>query len=410
MPSLTLPGVSQAFYGLKGILARSLGFSRTYNPRNLEFLWYPLWTHVLCMLFLDIDEILIAPQWPVWLTTATLAELQEMDDEGPDDGEDLGADESALVEQESDEDDHNVDNYSHSEIPDENEDQGASASYASTAAQPNATSQIIDSAMLAVKAEAIDEQEDRYGGLRIDVVAIPAILENKNMTHRDLSGEALKKAILMKVLEMQPQMCIQAAYVLCRFPVLEYVYAIAAVGPYWCSTRIDRKANDHPEYSSMRHTVTINKWTTPLLLGTTASTKRLERLKLKIQELVQPIILKFNSGSESTSAGNQAPAGSAPQQTRAKKPANDKKVTIAVPTPQAGARGGAAGTSGNVDGASGDTSSTNTRRSARLGAKSTATAAAEGSHNAAGPSGHGMTGGPGNGKKTNGKRRGRGKK
>ncbi|OCH84287.1 hypothetical protein OBBRIDRAFT_420976 [Obba rivulosa] len=89
---------------------------------------------------------------------------------------------------------------------------------------------------------------------------------------------------MAKVIQMEHQMCIQAA-AFCRYPVLEYVYAIAGVGPYWCSTRIARSAmfteqelndirlgeNYSPEYSFVSDIVKMYKWTTPLLLGTTES-------------------------------------------------------------------------------------------------------------------------------------------
>ncbi|OCH88178.1 hypothetical protein OBBRIDRAFT_108752 [Obba rivulosa] len=425
MPTPKLSGLFETLYGIKGILARSLGFSRTHNPRNLEFLWYPLWAHVLAQLFLEVDTIFIAPQFPVWLSPSR---KQDEDEEGELDGEDWEADMAAIdaEEDEEEEDAGDPPAINPQDCDDEDVPAISSASSNPTVAEPEATSQIIDTAVISIDAETVlheqvtEQQKIRYGGLRVDAVAVPLIVENKDFVHRHYSGEELRQAIVAKVADMSIQMRMQAAYILCRYPVMEYVYAIAAVGPYWCSTRMVRKVkltveqlhqirmgeSELPEFEMVQDTVKMSKWSVPLLLGTDASTARLNRLKQKVLETVVPLDLSKSSLSEQ--GGDHSAA--VPQLGRAAKTAGGKKVKIAVPAARDGIKGKLVATaSENVGKGPRNENGTKKRRSPRL-AKGVDAAISEGSQPEAGPSDQRTGRNSGSGKKKANAMNGNGKK
>ena len=48
--------------------ARAAAKSIKFNPRNLEFLWYPFWTRAISRIACEIDSerCMVAPQYPLW--------------------------------------------------------------------------------------------------------------------------------------------------------------------------------------------------------------------------------------------------------------------------------------------------------------------------------------------------------
>jgi hypothetical protein len=66
----------------KSCLETSYAFSRTFNSRNLEFYWYPLWCHTLFVLVENVPNLIVAPQFPLWFV------MQNDQLEGADDGDD----------------------------------------------------------------------------------------------------------------------------------------------------------------------------------------------------------------------------------------------------------------------------------------------------------------------------------
>ncbi|OAX31899.1 hypothetical protein K503DRAFT_870435, partial [Rhizopogon vinicolor AM-OR11-026] len=67
MPSWTLPGRKDApNMRYKAILETSFAFSYTFNPRNLEYHWYPLWNQTLSDMVSDVPNVIVAPQYPIW--------------------------------------------------------------------------------------------------------------------------------------------------------------------------------------------------------------------------------------------------------------------------------------------------------------------------------------------------------
>ncbi|OCH87492.1 hypothetical protein OBBRIDRAFT_849621 [Obba rivulosa] len=322
-----LPGRMKAFYGMKGIIARSLGYSRTHNPRNLEFLWYPLWSHILHETFRDVPNLLICPQWPVWITDE-LQSPQETQHEGGDfepdpadtEGEALHGD--GFVGGDTDP----GRQHSARDVDDE-DDFGNSASFsqflsgASTIALRNVLSQIIDHAGVLVQVQSTEHNPSHYNGLRPDVVTIPLLIEEKRHPSRSLSPQELKKEIENEIAAMGTQIRTQAAFAFARCPSMDSLIAIAAVGPYWSCTTILRKDHGLSEedlhkirkgestsaFKSVADTVNMHKWLEPAPLGSKKSNDRLQRIHQKIkdlafQDILQPVAAPWTPFSKTEKA------------------------------------------------------------------------------------------------------------
>ncbi len=57
---------SKALFGINR--ARAAASSTNFNPRNLEFLWYPFWNRVASRFAakIDIERCAVGPQYPLW--------------------------------------------------------------------------------------------------------------------------------------------------------------------------------------------------------------------------------------------------------------------------------------------------------------------------------------------------------
>ncbi|SRR5258707_10814656 len=57
---------SKALFGINR--ARAAASSTNFNPRNLEFLWYPFWNRVASRIAakIDIERCTVGPQYPLW--------------------------------------------------------------------------------------------------------------------------------------------------------------------------------------------------------------------------------------------------------------------------------------------------------------------------------------------------------
>jgi len=57
---------SKALFGINR--ARAAASSANFNPRNLEFLWYPFWNRVASRIAakIDIERCAVGPQYPLW--------------------------------------------------------------------------------------------------------------------------------------------------------------------------------------------------------------------------------------------------------------------------------------------------------------------------------------------------------
>jgi hypothetical protein len=203
----------------KAILEKSFAFSRTFNPRNIEFHWYALWGQILSDLVADVPNLIVAPQFPVWFVQ------MEDDHEDEDDGDDP----------------EEIDQLPPRNSPEaDDEEFGCAAgdvSFASTVPEKDADEVVVDFAILHLMAVAQPQQKVRYGGWRITEANIGLLVELKRFTSRSLKGEELEAGIDWKISEACNDLIVQAGHVFIQNPNKQYVYAIAASGicPYHLS-------------------------------------------------------------------------------------------------------------------------------------------------------------------------------
>ncbi|KAG1727176.1 uncharacterized protein EDB91DRAFT_895839 [Suillus paluster] len=237
MPSWCLPGrENDPVMERKAILQKSLAFSRTFNSRNLEFYWYPLWAQTLSDLVADVPNLLVAPQFPAWFVPEDDQQEDEDDGDDPEEvdmHESLDAEESAVT----------------------RDDDVGELSFASTAPEQHARGVLVDFAILKVSAEPQQRQNIRYGGWRITGANVGLFVEVKRFVSR--SGE-LDQELHVQIAEARGDLIEQVAYLFLQDENKDSVLAIAAAdnlsmshhvcstyldrpsaGPYWCNTKKD---------------------------------------------------------------------------------------------------------------------------------------------------------------------------
>ncbi|KAG1723818.1 hypothetical protein EDD22DRAFT_853904 [Suillus occidentalis] len=207
--------------------------------------------------FIDVPNLIVAPQFPVWYVPTKDDheddhEDEDDGDEDEDDGDEDDGDEDDGDEDEDDGDEDEDDGDDPEEIDllppgsspeDEDEEFGCRAgdvSFASTVPEKDAEQVLVDFSILHLQAAAQPQQMDRYGGWRITEVNIGLLVEVKRSASRSLKDQEQSKAISARVKEACNDLVMQAAHVFNQDLDKKYVYAIAASGPYWCGTTIHR--------------------------------------------------------------------------------------------------------------------------------------------------------------------------
>ena len=161
--------------------ARAAAKSIKFNPRNLEFLWYPFWTRAISRIACEIDSerCTVAPQYPLWrIWTHDDTQLGSiiMLPEG-DAMDDLAAEQVC---------DQNID--------DDLFDDQESISTLNETLSVKTRSRITDFAMLYwVERNSVnpDKDDDEDEAFLIEHEFIPALIEVKRSASRKLSEEAL---------------------------------------------------------------------------------------------------------------------------------------------------------------------------------------------------------------------------
>ncbi|EMD36977.1 hypothetical protein CERSUDRAFT_73989 [Gelatoporia subvermispora B] len=299
MPTIKqLPGRLKAFFGMKGIFARSLGYSRKFNPRNLEFMWYPLWGHAIHETFRDMENVLVAHQFPIWLDPSEWPDLTNLGEDEHQERPEDSAGPSAHAER-----------VIRTKIPFGTKEDAVggpspseSISFLSkgiTAPLRNASSQIIDTAVLVVEAIPVEDSIRRYGGYRVSELWVPIIIEIKKCLRRHYTAEEMEAQTSGHVATMEAQIYTQAAYVFAKFRRMQELVAIAGVGDYWCHATIRRRAdlsesqlNDIRRgrsttgYKSVHETVKADHWSTPIPLDSQESDERFSLLKTYVKTFI----------------------------------------------------------------------------------------------------------------------------
>ncbi|KIJ09406.1 hypothetical protein PAXINDRAFT_157890 [Paxillus involutus ATCC 200175] len=239
---------------LKAALAKSLAFSRTFNERNLEYMWYPSWCLTLVDLVADCPNLIVAPQYPLYYSADALDKWQremgiEDEEEGcdPDDGEfDPDDEEVDPNAEEFDLDDEEVDP-DYEEVP---AVRGRATAFAgppvrapSHSIEPEEDVSMDfedDGSVATIPGRGGEDDNDRYGGWRITEVSVPLIVEEKRFPSRSLSGPALATRIKGHIADAMYQLHQQAAHLFLSDSKPQSVMVIGACGPYWSNTTIDR--------------------------------------------------------------------------------------------------------------------------------------------------------------------------
>ncbi|KAG2363224.1 hypothetical protein BDR07DRAFT_1483940 [Suillus spraguei] len=215
----------------KAILETSFAFSRTFNPRNIEYCWYALWDQTLSDMVADVPNLIVAPQFPVWVVPGAADEEDENDGDNPEEIVQMKEQpEEAAQEGSSDQTDDEK----------EGENEVGNISFASTVPQKDAKGVLVDFAILNLMAVAQPLHTERYGGWRITAASVGLLIEVKRFPSRSLEAEDQKSEIIERINEAREDVVQQAGYLFLHDTKMNSVMAIAAAGPYWSGTTIYR--------------------------------------------------------------------------------------------------------------------------------------------------------------------------
>jgi len=276
----------------KAILETSFAFSYTFNPRNLEYHWYPLWNQTLSDMVSDVPNVIVAPQYPIWFVPQD-DEVGNEDERDKDDDKEYEDDGSGGDPEE-------VPIVSEGELlpgegtavlEDDNdgEDMGE-VSFALTVPEKDARGVIVDFAVINLGGVPLKQPggKMRYGGWRITAANIGLLVEIKSFVSRRLTSAELEKEIGAEIPVACDDIVKQAAYLFLQDPNKESVLAIAAVGHWWCNTKINRGDVNHimqllaekdPSFQvNFGPAVVPLKWTKVLRLGVAPSNDRLRTI------------------------------------------------------------------------------------------------------------------------------------
>ncbi|KAG1768022.1 hypothetical protein EV702DRAFT_1282455 [Suillus placidus] len=250
----TLPGhINNPVLQKKAILETSYAFSRTLNPRNVEFSWYPLWGQTLCDLVADVPDLIVAAQFPVWVVHED-NDAQEAQDDG-DNPEEVEEEEVAKV----------------VVVKDQREQ--------------HAVGIVVDFAILSLTAVPEAREKLRYGGWRITTVNVGLLVEVK----RSWNGK------FGDIAEAREDLIEQAGYLFLKDANKTSVMAIAAAGPYWSGTTINcadiertihRLSAKDPSYQppGKESQDRLPRWNKILCIDGASSTARLRTVYMKLRD------------------------------------------------------------------------------------------------------------------------------
>ncbi|KAG2084120.1 uncharacterized protein F5147DRAFT_659947 [Suillus discolor] len=223
----------------KARLETSYAFSRTFNSRNMEFYWYPLWCQTLFDLVADVPNLIVAPQFPVWIVKQNdqlegandgddPEEVEEWVAQAASEGVAAGTQVPANNQEELEEGDHEAD----SEV--------GNMSFASTVLEKDAESVLVDFGIVHLIAVPQAQEKPRYGGWRITAASACLLVEVKRFVSRSLKDKELDAEIRTHIQEARMDLISQAGHLFIQDKTKQSVMAIAAAGPYWSGTTIHR--------------------------------------------------------------------------------------------------------------------------------------------------------------------------
>ncbi|KAG1864338.1 hypothetical protein F4604DRAFT_1905365 [Suillus subluteus] len=219
-------------------LETSYAFSRTFNTRNMEFYWYPLWCQTLFDLVAGVPNLIVAPQFPVWIVKHN-DQVEDADDgDDPDEVEEL---ERIAQGEQAVAGGMQVPSIDVEELGDHEPEIGAGdISFASTVPEKDASSVLVDFAVVSLTAVPRSEEKLRYGGWRITAANTCLLVEVKRFASRSLKDDELDADIKLHIEEARNDVVAQAGYIFLQDETKDSIMVIAAAGPYWSGTTIHR--------------------------------------------------------------------------------------------------------------------------------------------------------------------------
>lgn len=218
MPPRALIGRRQRPSRLDILVAR--GFSYQLNPRNIEYDWYPAWTHALQKALPSRSDVALTAQYCTWISPqdqAGAGDEEEPDTESEDEpDEDWEDDEAGMDDEDSDHDSEFMDlgdPEDGSSPPMDDEDEIPSDD--TIPAGPETRSQIIDFAILKLATEQLDDVEKHPDGTPRSFIVtnsdVEAIVEIKRYMSRRIPYT--RTEILKELGKAQAQLILQAAHI-----------------------------------------------------------------------------------------------------------------------------------------------------------------------------------------------------
>jgi hypothetical protein len=293
--ALRLRNDTAAIIGLspKARIARSFAASYRYNSRNIEGPWYGRSAQVWHDLIKDFDNMIVVPQYPLWLTTE---DAEGAADEESNEGD--AEDEDEIDEDEIDEDE-TLSRLSIADQPEiriEPDDDSELENCVQiditedsirTLPEHNAAQLFPDFVILHLRVRTLRPDHPRFlqrAGMRVTHECCPIVIENKRMPRRrtdvELYDEAFELDLQERLQEAIDDLEDQCAYAFKRYKHALSIVAVAVAGDYWqyASVTFDTVSPLNDDFTLYRTTWDQLEWGDAYAFGTPESDDRLRQL------------------------------------------------------------------------------------------------------------------------------------
>jgi hypothetical protein len=272
----------------KACIARSFAASYLWNRRNLEGPWYGRSDQVWHNLTSPFPNMIVVPQYPLWLSE------QELDEEA--DEEDEASDEASDGSEETDVDEAVTRNDLADQQPvlcvesDDHDCVEADITEDSliTIPEHNAAELFPDFVILHFRTKPLRPNHPRFvqlAGIRITHECCPIIIENKRMPRRRTDAalfdgsfhDELERHLLEAISDLERQ----CAYAFKKYRHALSIIAVAVAGDYWChlSVPFNIVCPVDDEYTVVSSDWNSLKWPLAVAFGTLESDRRLGELR-----------------------------------------------------------------------------------------------------------------------------------
>lgn len=276
----------------KARITRSFVASYLWNRRNLEGPWYGRSDKVWHNLTSTFPNLIVVPQYPLWLSEVD-QDNEEDEDEDEDRDEERDADETSgirndladqLVEcEDASDDDQNC------------VEANATEDSLITIPEHNAPGLFPDFVILHFRTKPLCSNHPRFvqlAGIRITHECCPIIVENKRMptrrTDAALFNEGFHNDLERHLFEAIGDLELQCAYAFKKYRHALSLIAVAVAGDYWChlSVPFNVVCPVDDEYTVVNLDWNSLKWPLAVAFGTIESDRRLGELRSALERKV----------------------------------------------------------------------------------------------------------------------------